>query len=608
MHRVSQLPYCQARSQKGKPMLLDLPLSRILVVSLVSAAMSVKPSPCDAKQDTNQHLPEQNLQTANASGMQVDDALRENRLRFQNQELMPSRSGGWFLQPGGPAPRIIWRDADAVREAGLDTPFRTRWFDAELKEAEKPDHAGRWMAWIEGVAPNGTPMRRSFTFYAIPQKPDLGFIPDLTVRLPNFPGSNAPQAIIEHQREFDAAAKDFFTKGLMESERGAILVAGLTESRRLGRPKQFVETTGAVNEAFHLALKLKVLGLQDKVRPLQPPRVNEQLAPVLREGSSAEAGVPEGAKAKIDAFCREWNAATREPFVILVAKDGVIITHEAFGNGPDGQPITTDYRCWIASLTKTVTSLMFLQFIDQGLIDPDAPLSSVFPDYPVDSSHVPTFRQCLNHTAGLAVTGEFGGMANPHLENVILNGIDIIEPGKAHQYTGTGFELVAKAMELVTGKTAVRVFHDHLFEPLGFGDVVLGNASSAGEFTARELAILGQWMVNRGSYGDRQFVSSDTFEELMPKPLGVPGAFEDYGMGIHWIRHLKPGAPTGSKNPEDWLFGPRAVGHGSFSGCILNVDPDQKLVIAQVRRQFAGSDNVWWTRFFQSIAEATNPE
>lgn len=589
-------------------MFLDKRPLRYRAIGFSLVAMSVLSIPSEKIHAAVQKPAEPGNESSSTTGVHVDEALRQKRLQFQSQEMMPAHSGGWFLQTGGPAPRMIWRDVDAVREAGLDATFRTRWFDAELKEADKPDHAGRWMAWIEGVAPNGTPLRRSFTFYAVPQKPDLGFIPDLTVQLPNFPGKNAPQAIVEHQREFDAAAREFLTSGLRDSEKGAILVAGLTESIPLGRPKRFVETTGAVNCDFHLALKLKMLGLQDKVRPLQPPRLIEQPAPVLRQGTAAEAGVPEGAKARIDAFCREWNAATGEPFVILVAKDGVIITHEAFGNGADGRPIDREYRCWIASLTKTVTSLMFLQFIDQGLIDPDAPLSSVFPDYPAGSPHVPTFRQCLNHTAGLAVTGEFGGMANPQLENIILNGIDVVEPGKVHQYTGTGFELVAKAMEIVTGKSAVRVFHDHLFEPLGFGDVVLGNASSAGEFTARELGIFGQWMVNRGCYGDRQFISPDTFEELMPRPLGVPGAFEDYGMGIHWIRHLKPGAPTGSKKPEDWLFGPRTVGHGSFSGCILNVDPDQKLVIAQVRRQFADSDNVWWNRFFQTIAEAIKPE
>jgi CubicO group peptidase (beta-lactamase class C family) len=247
---------------------------------------------------------------------------------------------------------------------------------------------------------------------------------------------------------------------------------------------------------------------------------------------------------------------------------------------------------------------MFSQFIDQGLIQLDAPISSVFADYPRDDPHVPTFRQCFNHTAGLSGQSDFGGMRNPNLENIILNAIDVIEPGQAHAYSGMGYELAAKAMELVCGKSAVQLYHDHMFEPLGFGDVVLGNASSDCELTAMELATLGQWIANRGSYGDREYISAKTFEELLPKPLNVPGSADDYGLGLQWARHRKPDAAADSRKPDDFLFSPNTVCHGSFSGCIMLVDLDQQLVIVQVRQKFSDQDNDWWKRFFQTVAAA----
>ena len=49
-------------------------------------------------------------------------------------------------------------------------------------------------------------------------------------------------------------------------------------------------------------------------------------------------------------------------------------------------------------------------------------------------------------------------------------------------------------------------------------------------------------------------------------------------IGIHWKRHIKPDAPRDSKRDEDLLFGPHSLGHGSFSGCIFLVDPDQELI------------------------------
>ncbi|HMP80689.1 MAG TPA: serine hydrolase domain-containing protein, partial [Pirellulaceae bacterium] len=313
-------------------------------------------------------------------------------------------------------------------------------------------------------------------------------------------------------------------------------------------------------------------------------------------------------KQKIDDYCRQWATATGEPFVIVVARQGVIVTHEAFGTDALGQPIDRDYRSWVASITKTVTATMFSQFVDQGLIELDAPLSTVFHDYPHGSPHVPTFRQLLNHTSGLAGHGEYGGMWNPHLENIVLNAIDVNEPGKVHQYCGLGFELAAKAMEIVSGQSAARIFDSHLFQPLGFGDVVLGNASSDGEFTAMELAILGQYMINRGSYGEWQFISPATFAEFMPQPQHVAGATDLQGLGVHPIRHRKAGAPADSRRPEDLCFGPNTIGHGSFSGSIFVVDPDQQLIITQSRRAYRDADNEWFYRFFQVVAEAIKPE
>jgi CubicO group peptidase (beta-lactamase class C family) len=536
--------------------------------------------------------------------------VRNERQLFQTQELTTSRFGGWIFQIGN-TPRIIWRDVDEVRRLGRDASFRVRWFDATLTEFPEPGEAGRWMAWLEGEAPNGTPFRRSFTFFALPKKIENGFAPDLSIEFANFPGPDAPQTWVEHKAEFDRAAREFLTRSLIDSEKGAILLAGIAEAKPLGHPVRYVESTSVANDELQLALKLKMLDLEDKAQPLQPPRLRATPASVLHAGPAGEAGVPADAKVKIDAFCREWAAATGEPFVTLVARRGVIITHEAFGMDATGKPVDLEYRCWVASITKTVTALMFSQFVDQNRIDLDAPLSNVFPDFPVNDRHVPTFRQCLNHTAGLAGHGDFGGMKNPNLENVILNGIDVIEPGKAHAYSGMGFELVAKAMEIVAGKSAARIYDEHLFRPLGFGDVVMGNASSDGEFTAMELGVLAQWVANGGSYGDLEFVSPQTLEQFLPRPLDLPGAVDDQGLGMHRVRHRKPGAGNNSMRPEDQLFGPRTLGHGSFSGCILVVDPDQQLVITQVRKKFGQADNDWYARFFQTIAasiDRANPE
>jgi CubicO group peptidase (beta-lactamase class C family) len=302
--------------------------------------------------------------------------------------------------------------------------------------------------------------------------------------------------------------------------------------------------------------------------------------------------------------CRSWAEDTGEPFVTLVARHGVIVTHDAFGRDANGQPIDLDYRCWVASITKTVTAILFSQFLDQGLIDLDDNLSTVFLDYPEGDPHVPTFRQCFMHTSGLSGHGELGDMHTPHLENIVLNGIDVNEPGVKYAYCGLSYELVAKAIEIIAGKSAAKLYDEHLCQPLEFGDVRMGNASSGGEFTAMELGVLAQWVANRGSYGTWEFIRPETFERLLPQPVRVVdhGYTAEEGIGIHWQRHLKPGASRDSKRDEDLLFGPHTLGHGSFSGCVFLVDPDQELVVVQVRKRSGPRSAEWSPKFFRTIA------
>lgn len=566
--------------------------------------VGLDPSPVDRAWGQTEDATSEALTTNPAVAEQPLEAIRQKRREFQLQELMLAKSGSWIFKLDE-TPRILWRDFETAQRLGFNQPLHMRWFDAELNESPEPNTSGRWLAWIEGTAPNGTPLRRARTFYALPNQLPSSFSPDLTVALPNFPGPDAPTVLKERKNEIVLLANNILPRAVLGSEQGAILVAGLSEAEPLGRPAKYIESTTVQNDQCHLELKLKLQRLEDKVRVLHPSRRREQPAIVLRDGSPVEAGVAPDAKAQIDALCQSWADDTGEPFVTLVARHGVIVTHEAFGTAPDGEPIGRHYRCWVASITKTVTAILFSLFLDQGLIDLDDSLAIVFPDYPTSDRHVPTFRQCFTHTSGLSGHGELGDIHTPHLENIVLNGVDVNKPGVKYSYCGLGYELVAKAMEIVAGQCAARLYDQHLFQPLGFRGARMGNASSGGEFTAMELGVMAQWMANRGSYGSRDFIRPETFERLLPQPLRVPdhGYTSEEGIGIHWQRHLKLDAPRDSKRDEDLLFGPHTFGHGSFSGCIFLVDPDQELIIVQVRKKTGPNHAEWNLRFLHTVAK-----
>lgn len=538
------------------------------------------------------------------------ERLKQERRQFQDQELTTARPFGLVFNPGDP-PRVIWRDVDEVRRLGSDGRLRVRWFDTDLNEAEKPAHPGRWAAYVEGTAPNGTPVRRSLTFYARPPLFLLFFFPPdvITAALPQKGSAVPPQVWEEHRGEVANLPRDLLFRAANDSPEAVTLLAGLAGMKPLGRPARTTESAAVLDRDFHLAVKLKAQGLAARVRPVGPPRTRATPAPVLHDGTPAEAGVRPGTPAALRAVCRAWADESGEPFVTLVARRGVIVLHEAFGRDADGRPVGLDLRGDVASISKAATALLFARFLDQGLIRLDDPVSAVFPDYPRDPAHVPTFRQCLTHMSGLSGHGDWGGARNPHFENLVLNGIDANLPGKAYDYSGNGFELAAKAMEVVAGRSAPHLYEDLLFGPLGIGDVPLDLSSTGMRFNARELAALAQLLANRGAYGRLELFSPEVFATLLPEPLGrrYPGVAEEEGVGMHWMRHNRNGtpvpAPAGSARPSELVFDPPLLGHGSLTSCMFFADPARGLVITQVRRAAGPKYGDHSLRFLQAIAD-----
>ena len=216
---------------------------------------------------------------------------REERRRFQDQELVTARPLTRIFNPGDP-PRIIWRDVDEVRRLGADGSLHVRWFDSALNESPKPMKPGRWGAFIEGTAPNGTRMLRAMTCYG---RPPLFlfflFPPDFSITFPQLAGKSANPVWGEHEVELFKLSKDLLFRAANDDEAAVVLFAGLAEAKPLGRPSLATESMAVLNEDYHLALKLKVQGLKDRVHQIKPPRRRSVPAPVLRAGSLQEAGM-----------------------------------------------------------------------------------------------------------------------------------------------------------------------------------------------------------------------------------------------------------------------------------------------------------------------------
>ena len=338
-----------------------------------------------------------------------------------------------------------------------------------------------------------------------------------------------------------------------------------------------------------------------------PRKIKGKRAAILRSGTPQEAGVKPDTAEKIRVVCRQWYAESKEPFVILVARHGVIIVHEAFGEGPHG-PVTIDTPMWIASITKALTGLMFAQFVDQGLIGIDEPVGKFLPDFPTEGDKAITLRHCFTHTTGLEGHNRWGGVHNPWLDNVIANGLPYLKPGDALVYNGVGYDLAGKVMEVVSGKSILRLMHENFFGPLGMKNTTIddmGGATTTTRSTAEDLARIGQLLLNKGSYGELDFFSPEAFEKLLPQPLNrfYPKIKSEWGIGLVWMRQRHPKAGENDVPADKTVLSRNVIGHGAASSAILRVDLDNDLVITQTRNRAGIAYKKYVVQFLMAIED-----
>jgi CubicO group peptidase (beta-lactamase class C family)/RimJ/RimL family protein N-acetyltransferase len=136
-------------------------------------------------------------------------------------------------------------------------------------------------------------------------------------------------------------------------------------------------------------------------------------------------------------------------------------------------PVNPDTIFQAASISKPMFAMTLLRYVDKGLIDLDADISGVVPEF---AKSPLTFSALLSHTAGYNVHG-FPGYRADHaplsLEDVLSGKgntprIRRIKPyGKQHMYSGGGFTLAELAFTRITGTTLREAFRKEVAEPLG---------------------------------------------------------------------------------------------------------------------------------------------
>lgn len=125
----------------------------------------------------------------------------------------------------------------------------------------------------------------------------------------------------------------------------------------------------------------------------------------------------------------------------------------------------------IASTTKTMTGAAIVQLAQRGKIDLDAEIQTYVPDYPKQQWPV-TVRQLLTHLGGgqgpSGLGPEFVSMKD--LVGRLAKSPITVEPGTRFVYGAGAYNLLAAAVENISGVSFDKYLRDNLWLPAGMKD------------------------------------------------------------------------------------------------------------------------------------------
>lgn len=132
----------------------------------------------------------------------------------------------------------------------------------------------------------------------------------------------------------------------------------------------------------------------------------------------------------------------------------------------------------IGSITKTWTATLIMQLVDEGLLDLDAPVRSVVPEFAIAddaSASTITTRQLLSHVSGFE--GDLfndTGVGDDAVEKYLATIADapqLFAPGERFSYNNAGFVVLGRIIEVLRGTSFDVALRTHLAQPLGLTHV-----------------------------------------------------------------------------------------------------------------------------------------
>ncbi|WP_299115928.1 serine hydrolase [uncultured Winogradskyella sp.] len=169
---------------------------------------------------------------------------------------------------------------------------------------------------------------------------------------------------------------------------------------------------------------------------------------------------------------------------ILVAKNGKTIYRKAVGksNLELDVDMIPENVFMLASITKQFTAVAILMLEEQGKLSLDDPITKFIPDYPTNGKTI-TVHQLLNHTSGIKSYTGIGNLVKVARNDKTLDElIDYFknepmdfDPGEEFRYNNSGYVLLGKIIEVISGDTYENFLKRNIFDRLGMSSSRYGS-------------------------------------------------------------------------------------------------------------------------------------
>jgi CubicO group peptidase (beta-lactamase class C family) len=477
---------------------------------------------------------------------------------------------------------------DAAVKAQLgDYTLQTTFFNRDAQPVIAPEKPGPYAVLVEIKPAAGRSTYRTLTLYRLEKPLPAAEIvtAENLARIAECANLNV-EAVKSQGPLIINAAKNHTFEGVVKNRTFARLLAGLSLTSEPGAVRKNADAS-ALERQWWTTIRRQAFHLNEKFsKPFELPKTIPGLhAPVVREGTLAEAGMHDDTSSKIDAALQTWAADTDEAFAVCVVRHGVIVHHKAYGKRAD-QPMTLTTKSWMASVTKAMSATIMMQLVDQGLVGLDDRIDQFIPGMSgVEVSQPLTIRHLYTHTNGL---DKWPGWNDDRadVEFLLADAYPFVQVGKYWGYNGLGYTIGGKVMENVTGEAIPALFLKHLLLPLGCENTDVVGTHADAMSVPLDMAKFGQLLLNKGSYGDLQFLRPETFEQMLPQKLTItlgPDATKHFGIGL------------------DGQADSKKFGHGAASAATFSVDANEDLVVIMTRNKIGKNYDKYNGLFWQAI-------